>query len=142
MSLLHEFSEFLREYKVLALAIAFIIGAALTALVQSLVADIVMPVITPFIPGGGWKESTLSLGPVLLKWGSFLAAIINFVIIASWCSCSPKWWQKKMRQPRSDVSGVPQLSSEENHASPALLLATFGFRSTALTRWKFCRISL
>ncbi|NCS71146.1 MAG: large conductance mechanosensitive channel protein MscL, partial [Candidatus Aenigmarchaeota archaeon] len=57
-------------------------GAALTALVTSLVNDIVMPVITPFIPGGAWQTATLALGSIVIKWGSFLGAVINFVVIA------------------------------------------------------------
>ncbi|MDD4353286.1 MAG: large conductance mechanosensitive channel protein MscL [Candidatus Nanoarchaeia archaeon] len=82
MGLIQEFKEFLQEYKILGLAIAFIIGAAINSLVASLVNDIIMPVITAFIPQGAWKEATLILGPVVLKWGSFLANMINFVIIA------------------------------------------------------------
>jgi len=80
--LLKEFSEFLKEYKVTGLAIAFIIGAASTSLIKSLVNDIIMPVITAFIPDGAWKEATLSLGPIVIKWGSFLGEFINFAIIA------------------------------------------------------------
>jgi large conductance mechanosensitive channel len=38
--LIQEFKDFLNEYKVMGLAVAFIIGVALTALVQSLVKDI------------------------------------------------------------------------------------------------------
>jgi len=71
MSLIKDFMDFLKEYKVIALAVAFIIGAALTALVTSLVNDIVMPVITPFIPGGAWQTATLALGSIVIKWGSF-----------------------------------------------------------------------
>jgi len=82
MGLIKEFREFLEEYKVMGLAVAFIIGVALTTLVQSLVNDIVMPAITPFIPGGGWQMATVSLGPIVLKWGSFLGAVINFLVIA------------------------------------------------------------
>jgi large conductance mechanosensitive channel len=82
LGIFHEFSEFLREYKIICLAIAFIMGAAAIALVQSLVKDIVMPLITPFIPGGGWQTATLKIGPIVLSWGSFLGAFINFVIIA------------------------------------------------------------
>ena len=82
MSLIKDFMDFLKEYKVIALAVAFIIGAALTALVTSLVNNIVMPVITPFIPGGSWQTAALALGPIVIKWGSFLGAVINFVIIA------------------------------------------------------------
>ncbi len=80
--LIREFKEFLEEYKVIGLAVAFIIGAALTALVQALVNFIIMPIITPFIPGGGWKDATFSAGPIVISWGAFLAALINFIIIA------------------------------------------------------------
>ncbi|MBN2422735.1 MscL family protein [Candidatus Woesearchaeota archaeon] len=82
MKLIKEFMEFLKEYKVLALAVAFIIGAAANTLVKSLVDNIIMPIVTPFIPGGAWKEAAFALGPVVIKWGAFLGEIINFVIIA------------------------------------------------------------
>ena len=83
MGIFGEFNEFLREYKVMPLAIAFIMGVAVTAMVQSLVNDVVMPIITPFIPGGQWKDATLAVGPVVIRWGSFVSALINFVIIAA-----------------------------------------------------------
>ncbi len=82
MGLVKEFKEFLEEYKVMGLAVAFIMGVAITALVQSLVNNVVMPLITPFIPGGGWKDATFSMGPIVIGWGAFLAALINFIIIA------------------------------------------------------------
>ena len=82
MSFVGEFKDFLTEYKVMALAIAFIMGFAIIALVQSLVNDIIMPIITPFIPGGAWQTATVTLGPIILKLGSFVGAIINFIIIA------------------------------------------------------------
>lgn len=82
MGLIQEFKEFLHEYKVIGLSLAFIMGAAINSLVNSLVNDIIMPLITPFVPEGAWKEATLILGPVVLKWGSFLASSINFAIIA------------------------------------------------------------
>jgi large conductance mechanosensitive channel len=82
MSLWSEFKDFLNEYKVMGLAVAFIMGIAATALVQSLVNDIIMPIITPFIPGGEWKAATLAIGPILIKWGSFVSQLINFLILA------------------------------------------------------------
>jgi large conductance mechanosensitive channel len=82
MSLIKEFKEFLHEYKVVGLAVAFIIGAAATTLVQSLVNNIIMPIITPFIPGGAWQQATFSIGPIVVGWGAFLGAIINFIVIA------------------------------------------------------------
>ncbi len=80
--ILSEFKDFLKEYKIVGLAIAFIIGVASTNLVKSLVDNVVMPIITPFIPGGGWESATLSIGSIVIKWGAFLGAVINFLVIA------------------------------------------------------------
>lgn len=82
MKALKEFFDFLREYKVIALAIAFVMGVASTALIKSLVDNIIMPVITPFIPGGAWKTATFILGPFVIGWGPFLGELLNFAIIA------------------------------------------------------------
>ncbi|HII80398.1 MAG TPA: MscL family protein [Methanosarcina sp.] len=82
MGLISEFKEFLYEYKVIPLAIAFIMGIASTALIKSLVENIIMPIVTPFVPGGAWKTATLELGPIVLSWGAFLGELINFIIIA------------------------------------------------------------
>ncbi|VVB77552.1 Large-conductance mechanosensitive channel [uncultured archaeon] len=82
MTLISEFRDFLKEYKVIGLAVAFIIGAASTTLIQSLVNNIIMPLITPFIPKGEWQKATFNLGPAVIGWGAFLGALINFIIIA------------------------------------------------------------
>lgn len=77
-----EFVSFLKEYKIIGLAFAFVMGAASTSLVNSLVKDIVMPVVNPLLLNGSWQEATLSIGPIMIKWGSFLAELINFAILA------------------------------------------------------------
>jgi large conductance mechanosensitive channel len=82
MGILKEFKEFLHEYKVVGLAVAFIMGVAITALVKSFVDNIIMPIITPFIPGGAWQTATAKLGPIVLSWGAFAGALLNFIIIA------------------------------------------------------------
>ena len=81
-SMLKEFKEFLAEYKVVGLAVAFIMGVAATSLIKSFVDNIIMPLITPFIPGGAWKMATLVLGPIVIGWGAFLGEIINFIVVA------------------------------------------------------------
>ncbi len=80
--MISEFLEFLKEYKVVALAIAFIMGVASTALIKSLVDNIIMPIITPFIPGGAWQTAKFTLGKIVISWGAFLGELINFIIIA------------------------------------------------------------
>ena len=82
MGIISEFKEFLKEYKVIGLAIALIIGLAATALVKSIVDNLVMPIITPFIPGGAWQTATFNIGPIVIGWGALLGAIINFIVIA------------------------------------------------------------
>ena len=80
--LVKEFMDFLREYKVIGLAIAFIIGAAAKELVTSFVDNIVMPFISPLLPGGAWQTATVTLGPFVFGIGAFIGQVINFVIIA------------------------------------------------------------
>ncbi|MDD5172385.1 MAG: MscL family protein [Candidatus ainarchaeum sp.] len=82
MGFAQEFRDFLTEYKVMGLAIAFIMGAAITTLVQSLVNNVIMPVVGVLIPGGAWETATFALGPIVIGWGAFVAALINFIIIA------------------------------------------------------------
>jgi len=82
MQLLKEFKLFLKEYKILSLAIAFVIGTASTTLVKSLVDNIIMPMVSPLIPKGGWEQASLALGPVILNWGLFLSDLITFLILA------------------------------------------------------------
>ncbi|HYD03531.1 MAG TPA: MscL family protein [Alphaproteobacteria bacterium] len=77
-----EFKEFLAEYKVVGLAVAFIMGVAITALTKSLVDNIVMPLITPFIPNGAWETATFSIGKIVIGWGAFVGELLNFIIIA------------------------------------------------------------
>ena len=77
-----EFKDFLKDYKVMGVAVAFIMASAATTFVQSLVNNIVMPLVTPFIPKGAWQTATLSLGPIVLGIGAFIGAFINFIILA------------------------------------------------------------
>lgn len=83
LKIIKEFIDFLKEYNVVTLAIAFIMGAASTALIKSLVENIIMPLLTPFIPGGAWKLAKFYLGPWTISWGAFLGETINFIIIAA-----------------------------------------------------------
>jgi large conductance mechanosensitive channel len=74
-----EFLQFIKKYKILGLASAFILGLAVNALILSLAQDIITPIIGIFIPG--FEDiSNIRLG--VFGVGNFLAAIINFIIIA------------------------------------------------------------
>ena len=79
----NEFKDFLGKYKVLGLAIAFIMGVYLGGLVQSLVADLLLPLIGLAIPGlGDLKTLTSTVGNQTFGIGNFLVALITFIIVA------------------------------------------------------------
>ncbi len=77
-----EFLTFLKQYGVIGLAIAVIIGGKANALVTALVDGILMPIVTFFIPGGTWRTATLDVGPVHLLLGPIFGAAVDFLIVA------------------------------------------------------------
>ncbi len=74
-----EFLDFIKKYKILGLASAFILGLAVNALILSLAQDLITPIIGIFIPGFTTIQE-FRVGPFGI--GNFIAAIINFIIIA------------------------------------------------------------
>ncbi len=80
--LLKEFLTFIKEYNIVSLATAIVMGTASTALVNSLVKDIFMPMIAPLLSSDSWRDAVFQFGPISLKYGSFLAEMINFLIVS------------------------------------------------------------
>ena len=77
-NMLEEFKRFIKTYKVMGLAVAFIMGIYVGNLIAALVSDLIMPILT-FIPGlSDWE--TLAIGD--FRIGHFLNALITFIIVA------------------------------------------------------------
>lgn len=82
-NLAQEFLQFIKKYKVLGLAAAFIIGLAVNALILSLAQDIITPIIGIFIKDfEEIKDIKFDIGVTVFNTGNFIAAFINFIIIA------------------------------------------------------------
>ncbi|HEX4104539.1 MAG TPA: MscL family protein [Candidatus Paceibacterota bacterium] len=77
-----EFVKFLKEYKVASLAVAFIVGEATSGLVSSFVKDIFLPIVAPLLSIESWETATISIGPITIAYGTFVADMINFIILA------------------------------------------------------------
>jgi large conductance mechanosensitive channel len=78
-----EFKTFIQNYKVMGIAVAFIIGLYLGSLVQSLVADLLMPAIGLVIPGlENLATYTYQSMDQIFNIGNFLVALITFIIVA------------------------------------------------------------
>jgi large conductance mechanosensitive channel len=89
MDMLQEFRAFLMKTNALALAIGVIIGAALGSVVTSLVNDIIMPPIGLALGGVDFaslkvvlQESADPAKEVAIRYGTFINAVIAFVVIA------------------------------------------------------------
>jgi large conductance mechanosensitive channel len=77
-----EFKEFLSHGNVVDLAVAVILGLAFGAIVNSLVNDLIMPLIGIVIGGVNFAGLMVKVGGAELKYGNFLQALLNFLIIA------------------------------------------------------------
>ena len=78
-----EFKAFLSQYKVLGLAVAFILGLYLGGLVQALVKDLILPVIgIPLSSVGDLSSLKETFAGQTFAVGDFLVALITFIIVA------------------------------------------------------------
>jgi large conductance mechanosensitive channel len=88
VSFASEFKEFAMKGNVVDLAVGVIIGTAFGKIVSSFVADVIMPPIGVLIGGINFSDLAVKVGtdpknmPVLLKYGSFMQTIFDFLIIA------------------------------------------------------------
>lgn len=82
MGMLKEFKDFVLRGNVLDLAVAVVIGAAFNAIVSSLVDNVITPLLlAPALKAANLQDiDKLAWGAV--KYGSFLAAVIKFLIVA------------------------------------------------------------
>jgi large conductance mechanosensitive channel len=87
MSLGKEFRTFIERGNVLDLAVAVVIGGAFGKIVSSFVADVLMPPIGLLLGGVNFTALKLRIGgtpesPVTVNYGTFLQAVVDFIIIA------------------------------------------------------------
>lgn len=88
MSIISEFKQFAMRGNVIDLAVGVVIGTAFGKIVSSLVADVIMPPLGIMLAGVSFSDLAVTLGtgpegePVLLKYGVFIQAMIDFLIIA------------------------------------------------------------
>jgi len=89
MSMIKEFREFVMRGNVVDLAVGVIIGGAFGKIVSSLVSDVLMPPIGMLVGGLDFSDLAITLKAavdpnpaVLLKYGIFVNAIIDFTIVA------------------------------------------------------------
>ena len=80
--MLKEFKEFATKGNIFDMAIGVIVGGAFQKIVTSLVNDIIMPLVAIFTGRVSFDDLTLTIGNSVIKYGSFITTIVDFLIIA------------------------------------------------------------
>ena len=81
MGFIKEFKEFAMKGNIMDLAVAVIIGGAFGKIITALVDNILMPVIGTFT-GKGFSELSAKVNGVDVKYGLFIQAAVDFIIVA------------------------------------------------------------
>jgi large conductance mechanosensitive channel len=128
---LKEFREFIAKGNMLDLAIGIVIGAAFTAIIGSFVKDLVTPLIGLFgkanfenvflvlkdgtNPRGPYTTPDVAAkaGAVTLNYGSFLTAVINFLIVAFVLFLIVKAANRMKRKEEEAVAADPEIPNDE-----------------------------
>ncbi|MFI7635205.1 large conductance mechanosensitive channel protein MscL [Nonomuraea sp. NPDC049400] len=77
------FKKFLMQGNVIALAVAVVIGAAFTSIVQSFVADLLTPLISAFGGLPDFSSLKVTVGRSNFMYGHFVNAVISFLMVAA-----------------------------------------------------------
>ncbi|HJF54280.1 MAG TPA: large-conductance mechanosensitive channel protein MscL [Limosilactobacillus coleohominis] len=119
--MIKEFKEFISRGNVMDMAVGVIIGAAFTSIVNSLVNNIINPFIGIFVGKIDLSNLTWSVGGATFKFGVFINAVINFLIIAFVVFLLVKMVNKLFPKKPADPEPT-QLSAEESLAKIVKML--------------------
>ena len=80
--MLKEFKAFATKGNIMDLAVGVVIGGAFQSIISSLVNDIIMPTISILTGKVDFSDMMFTVGDASIKYGNFITAIVNFLIIA------------------------------------------------------------
>lgn len=107
-----EFKEFISRGNVLDMAVGVVIGGAFTAIVTSLVNDIITPLIGVLIGGLDFSGLSIKVGDATIGYGSFIQAIINFLLISFVIFCVIRSFNKLAKK-KSEEPETPPAPPED-----------------------------
>jgi large conductance mechanosensitive channel len=118
-TIFREFKEFALKGNVIDLAVGVIIGGAFGAIVHSLVSDILTPLLGLLTGGINFMDRAITLregvggaAPLLLKYGSFIQNVIDFLLIAFVIFLMVKT-MNRLRRRHAEPEKKPEISAEE-----------------------------
>ena len=108
-----EFREFISKGSVMDMAVGIIIGGAFQAIINSLVNDILMPLIGMIIKTESLADLKVMVGSAEIAYGAFIAAIINFLLMALVLFIIVKAMNTIREKTRKEEEEAPKEDSDE-----------------------------
>ena len=81
--MLQEFKDFLFRGNIVELAVAFVLGVAFAAVINSLVENLLMPVIAMIVGKPDFSDLTFTVNDAVYRYGAFITDVIQFLAIAA-----------------------------------------------------------
>jgi large conductance mechanosensitive channel len=81
--MLREFRDFVLRGNIVELAVAFVMGLAFAAVINSLVNNLIMPLIAMLIGKPDFSDLTFTINDAVFRYGAFLTALVQFVAVAA-----------------------------------------------------------
>ena len=81
--MLQELKDFLFRGNIIELAVAFVMGLAFAAVINSLVDNLIMPVIAMIIGKPDFSDLTFTINDAVFNYGAFITDVIQFVAIGA-----------------------------------------------------------
>jgi large conductance mechanosensitive channel len=82
-SLLKEFKDFLMRGNLIELAVAFVMGLAFAAVINSLIGNLVMPIIAAIVGKPDFSALTFTIHKSIFRYGAFITDLIRFIAIGA-----------------------------------------------------------
>ena len=78
-----EFRDFLMKGNIVDLAVAFVMGVAFAAVVNSFVNNLIMPIVAMIIGKPNFDDLTFTINDAVFHYGAFITSVITFLAIAA-----------------------------------------------------------
>lgn len=119
--MLREFKEFIARGNVMDLAVGVIVGAAFTAIVNSLVTNLINPLLGIFVGSIDFSNLVLTVGKAHFRYGAFINSVINFLIIAFVVFLLVKFLNRLLPKPTEEPA-EDEPSNEEKYLKEIVTL--------------------
>jgi large conductance mechanosensitive channel len=110
-NLWNDFKKFIMQGDLVAIAVAFILGLAFKQVVDSVVRDIVNPIVGAVIGKATFNDLTIGLGDGVIRIGTFISVLINFLIVGATLFVVVKAYEKlkSLRSPAEKAADPSEL---------------------------------